>query len=290
MAQNITLLGANYSDVPGVDLPKTGGGTARFTDVTPTTAVAADVTQGKQFYTADGTLTQGTASGGGGAGVVMGAIRGDAELIFTKTEDEMLVADLGLSLGSYTTSARTLQTSTAVETITPDWTQYAYFATIRYFFYPIYNTAVKSKGRLEYCIGADSREIMSTVGGTLKSMDGSKAVSTGMYAAGNSPTRNYLVYWTGATTISGYAGTYGIYRTFTAPTISATSIKLNSGTIAARGNSSYFTQTNWEAVTDVRLQTVFEIWRAPVTEVNGWGTTSQLYHIADCINNGGDLT
>lgn len=32
MAQNITLMGASYSDVPAVDLPKTGGGTARFRD------------------------------------------------------------------------------------------------------------------------------------------------------------------------------------------------------------------------------------------------------------------
>lgn len=30
MAQNITLLGASYSDVPAVTLPKTGGGTAKF--------------------------------------------------------------------------------------------------------------------------------------------------------------------------------------------------------------------------------------------------------------------
>lgn len=32
MAQNITLLGANYSAVPAVQLPKTGGGTATFVD------------------------------------------------------------------------------------------------------------------------------------------------------------------------------------------------------------------------------------------------------------------
>lgn len=32
MAQSITLLGASYPDVPAVDLPKTGGGTARFHD------------------------------------------------------------------------------------------------------------------------------------------------------------------------------------------------------------------------------------------------------------------
>lgn len=67
MAQNITLMGANYSAVPGVQLPKTGGGTALFTDVTPTTATAADVASGKLFFTADGTQTTGTASGGGGS-------------------------------------------------------------------------------------------------------------------------------------------------------------------------------------------------------------------------------
>ena len=67
MAQNITLLGANYSAVPAVQLPKTGGGTATFTDVTDTTAAASDVATGKYFYTANGTRTAGTNSGGGGS-------------------------------------------------------------------------------------------------------------------------------------------------------------------------------------------------------------------------------
>lgn len=64
MAQNISLLGATYSAVPAVNLPKQGGGTATFTDVTDTTAEAADVASGKYFYTSAGTRTQGTASGG----------------------------------------------------------------------------------------------------------------------------------------------------------------------------------------------------------------------------------
>lgn len=62
MAQNITLLGASYTAVPAVDLPKTGGGTARFMDVTNTTATASDVKTGVYFYTSGGTRTQGTAS------------------------------------------------------------------------------------------------------------------------------------------------------------------------------------------------------------------------------------
>lgn len=32
MSQNITIWGASYTSVPAVDLPKTGGGTARFVD------------------------------------------------------------------------------------------------------------------------------------------------------------------------------------------------------------------------------------------------------------------
>lgn len=65
MAQNITLWGASYSAVPSVTLPKTGGGTASFTDVSDTTAAAADVASGKYFYTSAGVKTQGTSSGGG---------------------------------------------------------------------------------------------------------------------------------------------------------------------------------------------------------------------------------
>lgn len=67
MAQNLTLWnGATYNNVPAVMLPKTGGGQARFTDTTPTTAVESDVASGKIFIKADGSQATGTASGGGG--------------------------------------------------------------------------------------------------------------------------------------------------------------------------------------------------------------------------------
>ena len=66
MAQNsITIAGASYPDVPAIEIPKTGGGTAKFTDVSDTTAAAADVASGKWFYTSAGVFTQGTSSGGG---------------------------------------------------------------------------------------------------------------------------------------------------------------------------------------------------------------------------------
>lgn len=88
MAQNITLMGASYQAVPEVTLPKTGGGTAYFTDVTDTTATAADVAQGIYFYTAAGVRTVGTSQGGGidgdnlayGGAIVGTAVVGSAVL------------------------------------------------------------------------------------------------------------------------------------------------------------------------------------------------------------------
>ena len=75
MAQNITLWGATYSNVPACLLPKSGGGTARFTDVTPTTATDSDVASGKIYFKSDGSQSTGTNSGGGGvSGVAKGTL------------------------------------------------------------------------------------------------------------------------------------------------------------------------------------------------------------------------
>ena len=67
MAKNITWLGSSYSGVEQLTLPQTGGGTAKFTEVSPTTAVASDVASGKIFFKSDGTQATGTNSGGGGS-------------------------------------------------------------------------------------------------------------------------------------------------------------------------------------------------------------------------------
>lgn len=95
--RDIKLLNAVYSAVPAVQLPINGGGTATFTEVTDTTATAADVATGKYFYTAAGVRTQGTNSGGGGTSkntqVVQGTTRTNssaataigAELTVSKT-------------------------------------------------------------------------------------------------------------------------------------------------------------------------------------------------------------
>ena len=85
MPQDINLLNAIYSGVPAVVLPKNGGGTATFTDVTDTTATAADVASGKYFYTAAGVRTAGTSSGGGGGGPTLLVTQALGEVVQTAT-------------------------------------------------------------------------------------------------------------------------------------------------------------------------------------------------------------
>lgn len=50
MAKNVVINGVTYSDVPEVDIPISGGGTAKFMDTSDADAVAGDVLSGKKAY------------------------------------------------------------------------------------------------------------------------------------------------------------------------------------------------------------------------------------------------
>ena len=65
MAQNVTIAGASYPDVPSITVPKTDGGSAVFVDTSDADAAADDIASGKKAYV-NGELVTGTGTGGSG--------------------------------------------------------------------------------------------------------------------------------------------------------------------------------------------------------------------------------
>lgn len=50
MAQNVVINGVTYQNVPSVQIPKSGSGTATFTDTSDANAVAGEILNGKTAY------------------------------------------------------------------------------------------------------------------------------------------------------------------------------------------------------------------------------------------------
>lgn len=70
MAQNVVINGVTYSNVPEVDIPKSGGGTAKFYDTGSADITSADVLTGKTAYGASGEVSGGMANNGGTGGTI----------------------------------------------------------------------------------------------------------------------------------------------------------------------------------------------------------------------------
>lgn len=70
MAQNVIINGVTYANVPEVDIPKSGGGTAKFYDTAGATASAGDILTGKTAYGASGSVSGSMANNGSTSGEI----------------------------------------------------------------------------------------------------------------------------------------------------------------------------------------------------------------------------
>ena len=70
MAQNVIINGVTYQNVPEVDIPKSGGGTAKFYDTEAATVSAADILTGKTAYGANGSVSGSMANNGSTSGTI----------------------------------------------------------------------------------------------------------------------------------------------------------------------------------------------------------------------------
>ena len=70
MAQNVIINGVTYQNVPEVDIPKSGSGTAKFYDTASADAAAANILTGKTAYGASGEIQGSMANNGSTSGTI----------------------------------------------------------------------------------------------------------------------------------------------------------------------------------------------------------------------------
>lgn len=70
MAQNVIINGVTYQSVPEVDIPKSGGGTAKFFDTASADISSADVLTGKTGYGPAGSVSGSMANNGSTSGTI----------------------------------------------------------------------------------------------------------------------------------------------------------------------------------------------------------------------------
>lgn len=232
MAQNITIMGASYSAVPAVTLPKTGGGTARFDDATVTTATASDVASGKVFLASDGTITTGTASGGGGGLVQVAAF----EPIVVK------FADTDFHGWTPSTTAKTILAGQTAGTFTAaNIDEYDYFIRTRAFVDVQYvaGTAT-SKGRFAMTCIENWYDYTRRPSTYAQMNAGTKNANAFETVSNLWVSKYYNTAWTLI-----YSGAYGIYPANQAPSSSSSSalsptVTVKTPIITAKCNSTYF--------------------------------------------------
>ena len=90
MAQNVIINGVTYSNVPEVDIPVSGGGTAKFMDTSDANAASGDILSGKSGYV--------------NGAKVSGSIQSKAAATYTPT-----TSDQTINAGQYLGGAQTIK-------------------------------------------------------------------------------------------------------------------------------------------------------------------------------------
>ena len=214
-----------------------------------------------------------------------GVIRPDAELVKTFTFDKMAVADLNITLPAYTTTATVfLDTENLEEIIAPD-DEYRYFIVEKFCAIPTYNRTDHLKGRVEYMVSTTCYDLVFTPPNYYKSLSNGELYASSQRVTQANGAVTKQPYYSSDNTFAIYtSSTYGIGATVQAPAVSSGKIVCKSPKWQLRGSANYFTSTYWNAMTDIRLQYVIEVWREPVGSlgIDGWNATQVLNHMVEC--------
>lgn len=214
------------------------------------------------------------------------AIRPDAELWKSWTYDKRIVADEGIAIPPYQTTTITLKATEQLDEITADAANYKYLLAFRTLVIPEYSTDETGRGRYEWSSMVGAYDFVFTPMAELHPLvDGTYTIATNSAAVQGSVSYRSL-YFTSPTGISIYATTsYGIWTTAASPSYAGGKIKVNSPSFTMRAQANILDQRYYEALTDIRFQYVYELWRVPIgsLQYNGWSNQQLVDKSLDCL-------
>lgn len=223
---------------------------------------------------------------GGGGDLVPIVIRPDAELVQKWEYDKLLVEDEGVTIPSYTIQRTTLVPSETftVNRTSEDVDTYDYFWASRGLVIPFYNTDAKGRGRQEYSIQESFYEYGSIRDKFPAILDGT--LPTGRYNINGGYGYALFMYWDHAPAYKVASNvSYGAKLSSVSSQTSGTNIIFTTGDCAITGSSTYLSETFFNAITDIRVQQVIEIWRVKKEgkSTDGWASLQNVLRIADCV-------
>lgn len=222
----------------------------------------------------------------GGSSLKRGILRPDATIFKSWAYDKKLVEDEEIAIPAYDSSAsKTLIASDTIEDLSLDYEHYKYFVIQKALSIPEYGNNSTGRGRFEWSMGFGCHELVwdsMTHYQTLVGNETAKTHSVSFMGGIN----NKGVYWNSASTATLYnATTYGIWLSLITPSYASGTVKISSPNFVMRGQPNILDQPFWEALTDIRLQYVIELWRAPVGNLtyDGWSAAQTSDLILDCL-------
>lgn len=206
-----------------------------------------------------------------------------AEYVFEWASDQHLVADEGITLPAFSTSAKYLKADQSVYEPIPvtDADEYTYFVFNRVLIIPEYSTNTLGSGRQEYGLGFSMATIVDIPGTMIKGIADSTAhISTNWTGAfpltnqaGQHGQYRQNVYYNSAGALTSYRITntaYGFYTDIPGVSYTNSEISLTSPSCMFRGNATYMSQAYYDLVTDVRFQYVIDVIKVPHDSVIGY--------------------
>lgn len=249
MGTNVQVGSKKFFDVPGVQLPIIGGGTASFFDVSGVTAQAADVVSGKVIVGADGQPITGSR--------VYNPFGDDAELIATYDMGSKKLSATSFATWTPSTTAATIKATANLGTLSLDTDKYEYLTVAILESNTVYASGTTRKAAVVRQILEIAQAIYRRPSNLTNLNSGTDNYNycTTLYTA---PLMDY--YNSSGTHTLTFTGGYGIYGAATAHTFSSSTsltptLTVKEPTYNARCSTSYFA-TGMAAAVDQANSTI----------------------------------